>query len=195
MDLVLTDMTTNKRDLKKDEATGDALDSTKNGTESNFSPAPTPHVILSTTTTHEISVSGDAYFAGPALPTTEQLDDTKTLAFEGDAGNELIDDLLSANDPGLRLIVGMSLPIGDSDIEMFEGFLYAGNTKSPSSENAFNTLYVVGAVFVVGLLLVAVFIHRTMQNRRDNALNVDDFVQEVRVQLSFKSILALLHHM
>ena len=188
VDLLLTDMIVTERDLKKDAVEDDDVDSLVNATETtlnttlatNSSPAPTPQAIVVTTTTHEISVSGDVYFAGPALPTTEQLDDTNAAAFEDDAGNELIHDLLSADDTGLQSTVGLSLPIDDSDIEMFEGFLYAGNNDSPSSENAFNTLYVVGAVFVVGLLLVAVFVHRTMQSRRNSALEVDDFVQEVR---------------
>jgi hypothetical protein len=66
----------------------------KNSTEGTSSQTPTSQQEdAPVTTTHEISVSGDVYFAGAALPTTEQLDDVTAASFEGDAGNEFIQDL------------------------------------------------------------------------------------------------------
>lgn len=185
VELLLTDITMNDRRLKKDkkdEASAEEEDvSTTNVTDSGSSPAPTPVEIVSTTTTYEISVSGDAYFGGTALPTTKQLDDVTSAAFEGDAGNAFIQDLLSAEDPGLQSTVGVSVPIDDSGLEFYEGFLFAEGSDPPT-ESAFNALYIVGAIFVVGLLLVAAFVHRTRQAKRNRSLG-DDFVIEVRIHV------------
>lgn len=181
VDLLLTDITMNLRHLKKDEQEK-AMNKQdpKNSTEGTSSQTPTSQQEdAPVTTTHEISVSGDVYFAGAALPTTEQLDDVTAASFEGDAGNEFIQDLLSAEDSGLQSTVGISVPIDDSDTQLHEGFLFTDQKEAPSADNAFNTLYVVGALFVVGLLLVAAFVHRTRQAKRNPVNYVDDFVEEV----------------
>lgn len=182
VDLLLVGIATRERDLKKDEkeelSKESNIDKVTNEKEVSPSPSPTAaEEVVSTTTTHEVSVSGDAFFAGPALPTTEQLDDVISASFEGDAGNELIQNLLSAEDPGLQSTIGVSVPI-ESDVEFYEGFLFKEGTQSPPTESSFNLLYVVGAVFVAGLLLVAAFVHRTRQAQRNRAINVDDFVEE-----------------
>ena len=185
VELLLVDITMNERRLKKDKQNEESVeegdDSTSNVTNSVSTTAPTPVEVVSTTTTHEISVSGDAYFGGTALPTTEQLDDVTSQAFEGDAGNEFIQDLLSAEDPGLQSTVGISVPIDDSGLEFYEGFLFVEGADPPT-ESAFNALYVVGAIFVVGLLLVAAFVHRIRQAKRNRSLE-DDFVIEVRIRV------------
>lgn len=171
VDLQVVDVTMSDRVLKNEEvAEGNVIDvgTNETGTDSSQS---------SSTTTHEISVSGDVSFAGTALPTTEQLDDVTAAAFEGEAGNELIQSLLSAEDPGLQSTVGLSVPVDDYVVEYHEGYLNKP-VDSPPYENAFNLLYVVGALFVVGLLLVAAFVHRTRQMQRNRAMEVDDFVEE-----------------
>jgi hypothetical protein len=182
VDLLLTDTTPSERKLKKDEkeepSKESKVDTVPNENDTSSTPAPTEvQEAVPKTTTHEVSVSGDAFFAGSALPTTEQLDDVISAAFEGDAGNEFIQSLLSADDPGLQSTIGVSVPI-ESDVEFYEGFLFNRENQSPPTESSFNLLYVVGAVFVVGLLLVAAFVHRTRNAQRNRALNVDDFVEE-----------------
>ncbi|KAL3777650.1 hypothetical protein HJC23_005516 [Cyclotella cryptica] len=188
VDLLLTDITLGQHNLKMDEeAQGSQAkqspgkqNGSKNETNGVSSSAPTSAPdVPAKTTTHEISVNGDAYFAGNALPTTEQLDDLTKAAFEGEAGNEFVQDLLSADDSGLQSTVSISVPIDTSDKQLTKDFLYSAQTETPSSESSNNALYIVGALFVVGCLLVAAFVHRTRQAQRSREHDIDDFIEEI----------------
>jgi len=198
VDLLLTDITLIHRNLKKDEE--------RQGSQAKGGPGTSPekqegtidnaHLTSSSahnltqveptkTTTHEISVGGDAYFAGNALPTTEQLDDVTKSSFEGKAGNKFVKNLLSADDPGLQSTVSISVPIDTSDTQLNEGFLFNEQTEARSSESANNAVYIVGVLFVAGLLLVAAFVHRRRHSQRGREQDIDDFVEEVRAHVSF----------
>lgn len=155
VDLLLTDITTSERKLKKDVKAEDEA----------------------VTATREISVSGEAYFAGAALPTTDQVDEVINSSFEGDAGEEFVQDLLSADDPGLQSTVGISVPLDTSESVFHEGYLYS-QEKSAPTENSKTPLYIVGALFVVGLLLIAAYVHKTRHTRQSREPGaVDDFVE------------------
>ena len=198
VDLLLTDITLIQRNLKKDEerqgsqakggpgTSPEKQDGTKDNANLAPSSAPTPtQVEPNKTTTHEISVGGDAYFAGNALPTTEQLDDVTKSSFEGEAGNKFVKNLLSADDPGLQSTFSISVSIDTSNIQLKEGFFFDEQMETRSSESANNAVYIVGVLFVVGLLIVVAFVHRRRHSQQYREQDIDDSVEEVRAPFFF----------
>jgi len=161
LELSLTDVT-DERNLVKDENA-----KTKSTSEDN-----TSGLVVKT---HEISISGDVFCGGSALPTTEQLDEINTAAFMGDSGEVFIQNLLTADDNGLQSTVDLSLPTNDSDTQYYEDYLTAEQTD-PSTGISFTMLYVVGAIAVVGLLLVATIVYRVRRKRslEDSELVVEE---------------------
>lgn len=132
-------------------------------------------IVIDGPTAHVFTVSGEAHFAGSAVPSTEQLDEVNQSAFEGEAGNDFANDLLSAEDPGLQSTTGISVPVFDElEGEWEEGFLFVNPAPSPENSSANTALYVVVVMFVVGLLMVAVFVHRTRGRKRARDVDHDD---------------------
>mmetsp|Transcript_11617 Transcript_11617/g.24439 ORF Transcript_11617/g.24439 Transcript_11617/m.24439 type:complete len:799 (+) Transcript_11617:253-2649(+) len=113
----------------------------------------------------DISVDGDVYFVGDDIPTTEEIDEVNQASFDAEKGTQFIDGLQKAEDPSLRSIESISVPFVPSKSEDLQED-YLRNEEEPSQTSANNALYILIVVFFVGILLVAVFVHRTRVERR-----------------------------
>lgn len=122
-------------------------------------------------------VSGNAYFAGAVIPTTETLDDVSQESFEDESGSEFLRSLQNAEDAGLRSTKAISTDM--TRIE--EGQIvdnYLGATTNEDDPLFGGKFYIMSLVFGIGFLLVALYIFKT---RRVKSLreNNDDFIDEV----------------
>lgn len=113
----------------------------------------------------DISVDGDVYFVGDDIPTTDEIDEVNEASFDAENGSQFVDALQKAEDPALRSIESISVPFVPSNSEDLQED-YLRNEEEPSKTSANNALYILIVVFFVGILLVAVFVHRTRVERR-----------------------------
>ncbi|KAL9181127.1 hypothetical protein ACHAXT_009932 [Thalassiosira profunda] len=126
-------------------------------------------------TSHEFEVSGTTYFAdGAVAPTADELDAAVQGSFEGDAGDSFVASLKSVEDPGLQSTTSISVseePTTSDSLEVVSSKLGANSVEDDSLVGT--PLYVLGIVFGVGALLVAMYVFNTRgkKNERQNEMN------------------------
>ncbi|KAL7530655.1 hypothetical protein ACHAXR_007826 [Thalassiosira sp. AJA248-18] len=116
---------------------------------------------------HEFAVSGQAYFADSSMPTTDELDAVAQESFEGESGDEFIYSLQNAEDSGLQSTRSISVDLpSESNGEIFASHLGTSDEGVTDGDPIVGQpLYVLGVVFGVGFLLVAMYVFKTRRGR------------------------------
>jgi len=123
---------------------------------------------------HDFQVSGEAHFAGSS-PTLENLDSVTKESFEGVNGNMFVRSLQNAEDSRLQSTRSVSVektnePANSEKGEISESYL-PSVTEDPIVGDP---LYVLGIVFGVGFILVAMYVMKTRRGRKielENEMN------------------------
>ena len=130
---------------------------------------------------HDFAVSGKAYFVGSFIPTTDELNLVVGESFVGESGDEFVNSLQNAEDAGLQSTRSFSVsePTISRDNETIAEN-YLGSTDRSNDEDPIvgDRLYVLGIVFGVGFVLLAMYVFKTRRGRRiereDEMDDVDD---------------------